>query len=425
MPIGREVKLLISSIILIALAVVLAIQYTGVCRLEAVTLNGQPVEQWDQKLGLFPDRTVIRQPIDSLATALLEQQGITRVDIQYRLPNMLKISTNSLDPICYMIDRLTGTFFGLDESGRVVPIDIAHANWEMPIFTGLRVRRMHDYTDDYRANLVIPQLQELRRTDPSLYQSIEDVDFSHPNYVGLGFSGRSFRLNVPADRLLQRFDEFNIFVSRYNPPMDSTSCFDMTYDDEIIRVGAVPHKELPPIDTASINDKADFSDEADLTPAGTVEIPVKPVVSEETSPTSKEDTHEGSATTPVSETPKSIKNPSPHKTPAAESVVHKQPHTEKAVTPSGTLAAQSSAPAGKSAATPVVSHKSVLAKSKSTTSIDTKAAKVTATQVSGPTSQAHAVAARTTKSAGQSKAKGAVTKKGLFKKPKSKASLHH
>ncbi len=275
MVIGREVKLLVGSLVLLALAAVLVIQYTDVCRLQAVTLNGQPVSQWSQKFGLRPDLTVIRQPVDSLANSLLLQQGITRVDIQYRLPNMLNISTNRLDPICYLIDRVTGTFFGLDESGRVVPVDLAQSKWDMPIFTGLRVRRLHDYTDDYRANLVIPQLLQIRQNEPSLYQSIEEVDFSRPSYVGIGFSGRNFRLRVPADQLTERFNEFNDFVLRYQPPLDSTSCFDLTYDDEIIRIGATLPKKAPVIDSSIMNDKSDFSEDPELMPPTTLEISSK------------------------------------------------------------------------------------------------------------------------------------------------------
>lgn len=282
MAIGREVKLLVGSLVLLALAAVLVIQYTDVCRLEAVTLNGQQVNQWYQRFGLRPDLTVIRQPVDSIANALLSEQGITRVEIQYRLPNMLNITTNRLDPVCYMIDRVTGTFFGLDESGRVVPIDISQSKWDMPIFTGLRVRRLHDYTDDYRANVVIPQLQQIKQTEPALYESIEEVDFSRPNYVGLGLSGRTFRLRLPAAQFTERFGEFNEFVSRYRPPLDSTSCFDLTYDDEIIRIGATMPKKAPAIDSSTINDKSDFSEDPELMPPTTLEISSKenpPIIS--------------------------------------------------------------------------------------------------------------------------------------------------
>jgi hypothetical protein len=275
MSIGREVKLFISSIILIAFGIVLLVQYTGICNLQAVILNGQEVKSWDQNLGLRSNVPVIKQPIDSLASALLMQQGITHVDIQYRLPSMLMISTNNLDPVCYMIDRATGTFFGIDESGRVVPVDISQSAWDLPIFTGTRVRRLHDYTDDYRVNLVLPQILAMRQTNPSLFKFIEEVDFSHPNYVGLGLQGRGFRLRLPADRFLQRLDEFTTFVDRYHPPLDSTSSFDLSYDDVIIRVGAIPAPRKTVVDSEDVNDKSDFSDETDLEPVTQMDIPVR------------------------------------------------------------------------------------------------------------------------------------------------------
>lgn len=276
MSIGREVKLFLSSIILIAFGIVLLVQYTDICNLQAVILNGQEVKSWDQNLGLRSDVPVIKQPIDSLASALLMQQGITHVDIQYRLPSMLMISTNNLDPVCYMIDRATGTYYGIDESGRVVPVDITQSAWDLPIFTGTRVRRLHDYTDDYRVNLVLSQILTLRQTNPSLYRFIEEVDFSHPNYVGLGLQGRPFRLRLPADRFLQRLDEFTTFVDRYHPPLDSTSSFDLSYDDVIIRVGAIPTPKKTVVDSEDVNDKSDFSDEADLEPVAQMDIPVRP-----------------------------------------------------------------------------------------------------------------------------------------------------
>jgi hypothetical protein len=282
MTIGREVKLFISSLVLIALGVVLIIQYTDLCNLQAVTLNGQPVDSWDHSLGLRPGAPVIRQPIDSVANAILSQQGITHVDIQYRLPSMLMISTNNLEPVCYVLDRVTGIYFGLDESGRVVPIDISQSKWELPIFTGLRVRRMHDYTDDYRVNLVLPQVLQIKKANPSFYAFVEEVDFSHSNYVGLGLEGRGFRLRLPADRFGERLDEFNKFVDRYHPPLDSTSSFDLSYDDVIIRVGAVFSKKKTVIDTEIADDKSDFSDETDLEPV-VMDIPSRTVAPAESS----------------------------------------------------------------------------------------------------------------------------------------------
>jgi len=76
--------LVAATIVLVGAAA--ALQFTEVCRLNAVTLDGRPLQNWQGRFGLSGARLVTDQPIDLLATELLGSDGVVKVDVKYDLP---------------------------------------------------------------------------------------------------------------------------------------------------------------------------------------------------------------------------------------------------------------------------------------------------------------------------------------------------
>lgn len=259
---GKEVRILLVMVILGAGSFVALVQYTDICRLQAVTLNGRPVTN-PAELGLRPGYPIVRQPLDSLADALLMQRGIVHVDIDYKLPNALRITTNSLEPQCYLLDAATGGIYGLEETGRVVPVAYEKINWDAPLFTGVRVRRLHEHPADGRVLVMLSHLQRLRHSDESLYRQVEEIDLSRVDFAMVTVANKSYRLKVRPEEFADRYGEFTQFMTRYSPGTDSTTSFDLTYANVIIRQGYVEPKEKPVIDTAEMNDKAAIFDESE------------------------------------------------------------------------------------------------------------------------------------------------------------------
>ena len=258
----KEIKILIAVFGLGLAGLVLLVKFTDVCQLQAVTLNGQIVPQWDRTFGLNPNRNLLSQPLDSVAKAMLTQSGIVHVDIKYQLPNGLRITTNDLAPVCYVLDEFSGTMYGVDQTGRTVMLEQSTIDWERPIFTGVRVRGAHEFSSDARITMLVPQLLRIQQEYPDLFRLTEEVNLSNPDYVRVSISGLPYALKLPCETFAERFAAFRRFMGRFKPATAGVSAFDLTYDDMIIRVGSVGEKKKPPVDTASVNDVAEIRDDS-------------------------------------------------------------------------------------------------------------------------------------------------------------------
>jgi len=276
--VAKEIRILVAVLGLGLAGLVLLVKFTDVCQLQAVTLNGQPVSQWDRTLGLNPGKNLFRQPLDSVANAMLAQSGIVHVDIKYQLPNGLSISTNNLDPICYVLDEFSGIMYGVDLSGRAVALEPSSIDWERPILTGVRIRRLHEFCLDSRVIVLVPQILRLQQEYPDLFRLIEEINLSNPEYVRVSISGLRYTLKLPSDKFAERFTDFRKFMGRFKPATAGVSSFDLTYDDMIIRVGSVGEKKKAAPDTASVNDVAEIQDNAapEITIAPAVNKPAAP-----------------------------------------------------------------------------------------------------------------------------------------------------
>ncbi len=260
---SKEVRILLSSIIVCGVVAVLLVQYTDICNLQAVTLNGERVRRVEE-LGLFASKPIVFQPVDSLADMLMTRRGITKVDIDYALPNGLRITTNELEPVSYLLDSKTGNFYGLEESGRVVPVEMMGIDWNAPLFTGVAVKRMHEFPPDGRVMQILSQMRRLKETDPRLYTEIEEIDLSSTESATLVLANKPYRLKLHSDQFEESYRRFDQFMTTFRPETDSVTSFDLTYNDLIIRSGYVAPKEKPIIDTAEVNDKAAFLDDSDM-----------------------------------------------------------------------------------------------------------------------------------------------------------------
>ena len=259
---SKEIRILIAVLGLGLAGLVLLVKFTDVCQLQAVTLNGQTVPQWDRTLGLNPNRNLFRQPVDSVAKAMLAQSGIVHVDIKYQLPNGLSITTNDLAPVCYVLDEFSGTMYGLDQTGRTVMLEQSEIDWERPIITGARVRGAHEFTSDARVTMLVPQLLRIQQEFPDLFRLTEEVNLSNPDYVRVSISGLQYSLKLPCESFADRFTDFRRFMSRFKPATAGVSAFDLTYDDMIIRIGSIGEKKKAPVDTASVNDIAEIRNDS-------------------------------------------------------------------------------------------------------------------------------------------------------------------
>ncbi len=232
-----KVGILLLLVTVVGLAVIVLIRFTDVCRLEAVTLNSDVVDDWETEYGLSPDKTIFDQPVDSLADELLSQKGIFKVDVGYRLPHTLELRINDFEPVCFVVDKHTGKLRGLNAQAWVVSLSESITDWEHPVLSNIGAGRLYDYCDDPRVNIIVPQLMQLRRSNADLYRLLEEIDFTSKEYLNVSLAGLPYRLQVSAEGLLHQIKDFVKFLEQFHPRLEGTRVLDMRFENMIIRKG--------------------------------------------------------------------------------------------------------------------------------------------------------------------------------------------
>lgn len=237
-------KRTIGSLVIVLLCgtIVYGLHFSSTCHLEAVTLDGDTVTDWQGGMGLWADQSVLDQPLDSLADALLARDDIHQVSIRYRLPDRIAIQTNQFSPVAFVVSERTGKLYGLDRGGRVVPLEATVENWERPVLVNAGVESLFAVCRDPRSEIVLCELEALQEGSEDIYRLVAEVDFASPDRVMVSVSGLTPHVWVNADRLADRVQEFMEFVQTYAPRLDSVTVVDMRFADQIIcRTGKVRH----------------------------------------------------------------------------------------------------------------------------------------------------------------------------------------
>jgi hypothetical protein len=231
---SKRVQLLFAFGVVIAAVSVGVVNFTNVCRLEAVTLNGEPVDDWSGRYVMLQEKSLFRQPLDSLARVVLTEESIYKVDISCSWPHTLNIRTNAFSPTCFLLDKTSGRLCGLEENGRIVPLENAVTDWERPVLTGVNSGRWFDYCREGRVKVVVDQLERLRKSNLNLFRLIDEVDFETTDYVQVSVSGLAYRLKARPERLARDLDRFIEFVTKFDPDLDGVRHLDLRFDNMII-----------------------------------------------------------------------------------------------------------------------------------------------------------------------------------------------
>ncbi len=139
LTISRKITLILLAIVVVGGVLFVTVHYTSACRLEKVSLNHREIADWSGELGLAEGKSIYRQPVDSLAWALLGKRNIFKVDIDYSFPSEIDIRVNNFDPVCFVLDKNSGKLFGLNNKGRVISLENLEFSWEHPVLTSLEV----------------------------------------------------------------------------------------------------------------------------------------------------------------------------------------------------------------------------------------------------------------------------------------------
>jgi len=230
----KRTKLLLAFSVVIAAVAVGVINFTNVCRLEAVTLNDELIQDWPDRFDILCKKSMFRQPLDSLAQIILTEQSTFKVNISYSWPHMLDIQTNAFSPTCLLLDKTSGRLYGLEENGRIIPLQNAVTDWELPVLTGVKGNRLFSHCKDVRVKVVVAQLEKLRKNNLNLFRLIDEIDFETKDYVQVSISGLPYRLKACPDQLSNNLAKFIDFVTNFDPDLKEVHHLDLRFDNMII-----------------------------------------------------------------------------------------------------------------------------------------------------------------------------------------------
>ena len=232
----RRFWLWIAALLLTALAV--AVRYGTVCRLEAVTVDGESIEGSPLASVLQSGRPLLDQPVDSLTAELLADPAVLKVDVEYVLPDRIAVRTNDFPVAAFVLADTGGRLRMLTAEGYVLPLPADCDDWEHPLITGVSSVPLYRRCEDGRIIRLLRRLEELRESNPDLYRLVAQVDIDASDAVRVTLAGLPYTVTMLPDDLAVRLPEFVRFVEDFPEETADARAFDLRWADLLIKKGA-------------------------------------------------------------------------------------------------------------------------------------------------------------------------------------------
>lgn len=238
----RTFWIALTGVTVLGLTLVGFIEYGELCDVQAVTMDGAAVPDWQARYHLSGTTPLTRQPAEDLAAELMRRRGVARVEVAYQLPGTIEIRTNDFTAACFAVDRINGTVRALTAEGRIIELPQKSTDWQHPILTGVALGPLYQRCRDLRVLQIIPELENLRGTDSSGYLMLREIDCSDPKLLTASFDDMKARVLVTHAHLAEELRQFRAFYFAVRPDPDSGVIFDARQGKTIIQY-------LPQIDS--------------------------------------------------------------------------------------------------------------------------------------------------------------------------------
>ncbi len=235
--IGKKATVVFGSVLLGMIALVIVVNFTELCTLEAVTVDGQNPHKWNMKSLLIRDKSILRQPLDEFMQNSMADETILKLDYRYAWPHTLNVKLNSISPECLLLDRYSAVLYGLDEHGRVFPLKPDFVNWECPVLTGIGIKKMYQCPFDIRLREVLPALNQLRSENANFYRLIEQVDFGSNEFIEVAIAGHKHAVRVRSDFFYEDMNRYVDFAAKYHQQLEGIKVIDLRQDGQIVTKG--------------------------------------------------------------------------------------------------------------------------------------------------------------------------------------------
>lgn len=233
----KRVKIGLSIATLVGATLVVLVNFTNVCGLQAVTLDGAPVENWPEQYSMLESRSIARQSLDSLAKAVLARDDVFKVNVDLSGLHTVAINTNEYTPECFLVDRKSGKLYGLDERARVLPLDNATPDWERPVLTGLRAGNFFQTCRAAGVQTLVDELRELRDEREDFYRLIEEIRFEQDGSLTTQVAGLAYRLRMVPERFCSGIDQYLKFATKFDTDLTEITQMDVRIDNMVVTRG--------------------------------------------------------------------------------------------------------------------------------------------------------------------------------------------
>lgn len=215
----------------------LTARYSGYFKLQHVEVQTEGFDNNDELLKLSKGKNLFAVPLDEVAERMLKKKKIFMVEINYVLPDGITIDVNDVRPRAIVIDRKGRNRYYLTADCHLLPIINEVEQIDFPLITGLTNCTAYGTVKDDRVNLILGQLERLKKDCIDFYLAISNIDMSQNDGVTLTFDGVSFTVETYAGSLYRSVRTMKTFLLEYNPDLHDVTGLDLRLEGMIIATG--------------------------------------------------------------------------------------------------------------------------------------------------------------------------------------------
>jgi len=168
------------------------------------------------------------------AGVLLENKRVLKVDIDYSLPDGIKVSFNKMKAVAVVVTP--DGILGISSEGFLIPYEEKDCGIDCPVLTGCKVGSLYQEVLEDDINLVIDNLNRLCTADRDCYLLLSNIDLSSEEYISVYIDGLPTEVIMYPGDLAQSMKAIEAFLSDYEPDLSHVKRLDLRSEGMIIAV---------------------------------------------------------------------------------------------------------------------------------------------------------------------------------------------
>jgi cell division septal protein FtsQ len=186
------------------------------------------------EMNILLGKNIFLAPIDDALSYLLYSHPAAKADLHYRLPNTVTIDVTDFVPIALTLGPDRTTMYGLDDNGRLLPVEKPEQRFELPLITGVKTGSMYQRIRDDKLQIIMNQLGRLRTDENDFYHAVSLIDLPSGDSIIVYSDGLPFYMVMYPDGLYNNIVKLKQFLLGFNPDLKETIKLDFRSNGQII-----------------------------------------------------------------------------------------------------------------------------------------------------------------------------------------------